>query len=262
MALFTDGAANGLEQLLAYDCGILETARVEGIDLAVKLRLAWEELGIELRRYLIRRGRGDLELRHIVVTEPLKKCHAFRTLALSYREAANQQQNDRYKERWKEWERQALWAWEALLDTGVGVVKRPIPRADAPRVDLVPAEAPAATYCVQMAWVGAEGGEGAPSEIRLTPAAYGQGLRVIPGIPPEGVAGWNVYVGYAGGDVRRQNATPLGSGASWLQLSAVLAEGPQPGEGQSPDHYLRREAGPSPGWGGGWSDAPGFLWRG
>lgn len=262
MALFTDGAANGLEQLLAHDSGVLETARIECIDLATKLRLAWEELGIELKRYLVLRGREELDLTHVVVTEPLRKCHAFRTLALAYRDAANLQRNDRYRERWKDWEKQAAWAWEALLDTGVGIVERPVPRAELPKVELVEVEAPAASYCVQVTWLNAEGDEGAPSDIVLASASAGQGLLVITSEPPEGVVGWNVYVGHESTDMKRQNATPLGRGETWRQAGPDLAIGPQPGQGQMADYYLRRAAGPSGRWRGTWTDAPGVLWRG
>jgi len=261
MALFTDGAANDLEDLLAYDSTVLEMARLEGVDLGVKLRLAWEELGIELKRFLVLAGRGELGLRNVSVTEPLEKCHAFRSLALAYNDAAHRQRNDRYRERAKEWERQAAWAWEALLDTGVGIVESPMDRASIPTVELVALMAPAATYWVQIAWVSGSGSEGAASEPFMISASENQGLVVTARGAPEGAAGWNVYAGYAADKCGKQNVTPLRVGESWRQPAGDLADGPLPGGGQSPDYYLRRGGISSRGRGGG-PDAPGLLLRG
>lgn len=262
MALFTDGVANGVEELLAYDSTVLEAARIEGIDLAVKLRLAWEELGIDLARQLVLLGKADLDLRNVVVTDPLKKCHAFRSLALAYREAAHQQRNDRYQDRWKAWEKKATWAWQALLDTGVAIVHKPLARPNPPAVELIQGDAPAASYCVQMAWLGSKGEESAPSESLFISTSPGQTLRVVPEQPPPEATGWNVYVGHAGSESRRQNSTPLQIHQVWLQPGGYLANGPKPGTGQLPDYYLRRAASPGCHGSGLWSHTPGLLWRG
>ncbi len=48
MALFTDGTITTLEDLAAHESGILELAAGEGIDLAAKLRIAQEDIGVEL----------------------------------------------------------------------------------------------------------------------------------------------------------------------------------------------------------------------
>jgi hypothetical protein len=240
MALFTDGAGNDLEDLVAYDSNVLEMARQEGIDLGVKLDLAWEELGIELRRFLILAGRGDLELRNICVTKPLEKCHAFRSLALAYWDAAHRQRSDRFGERAREWERQAAWAWTALLDTGIGIVERPVDKAGRPVVELAPMEMPAATYWVRIAWVDEGGQEGAASEAVIVNVGENQGLVVMPGAAPAGISGWHVYLGFEAEALRRQNSAPIPIGQSWRQSSAGLLEGPRPSEGQAPDYYLRR----------------------
>jgi hypothetical protein len=261
MALFTDGAATDLEGLLAYDSTVLEMARQEGVDLGVKLKLAWEELGIELTRFLVVAGKGDLGLRNISVTAPLEKCHAFRSLALAYSDAAHRQRNDRYRERAKEWERQAAWAWEALLDTGVGIVERPVEKASMPAVELVELRASAATYWVRIAWISSSGSEGAASEPSMVSASENQGLLVTARGAPEVAVGWNVYVGYAADKCGRQNVQPLRVGESWRQPAGDLAEGLPPGVGQSPDYHLRRGGMSSRGGGHG-LDAPGLLLRG
>ena len=48
MALFTDGPPSCIEDLSAQDTQLLEIANVEGIDVTQKLRLAHDELGIQL----------------------------------------------------------------------------------------------------------------------------------------------------------------------------------------------------------------------
>jgi hypothetical protein len=204
--------------LLAYDSTVLEMARQEGVDLGVKLKLAWEELGIELTRFLVVAGKGDLGLRNISVTAPLEKCHAFRSLALAYSDAAHRQRNDRYRERAKEWERQAAWAWEALLDTGVGIVERPVEKASMPAVELVELRASAATYWVRIAWISSSGSEGAASEPSMVSASENQGLLVTARGGTGGSRGLERVRRLCGGQVR-QAKRPTAAG--WRELATA-----------------------------------------
>ena len=48
MSLFTDGLISGIEDLAAQDTQLSNVASVEGIDVTQKLRLAQEELGLEI----------------------------------------------------------------------------------------------------------------------------------------------------------------------------------------------------------------------
>jgi len=240
MALFTDGGITTLEDLLGYESSLLETARTEGIDLAIKLALAEEELGIDLQRFLVQQGARKLGLSHVVVTEALRKCHTFRALALSYRDAYNSQLNDRYLAKWKAWERRAEWAWEALVETGVGIVETPVARAMRPELSLTAAPAGAATYYVRVAWLNAAGQEGAPSEAAVVTTGEGEAVVVRAVSPPEGATGWNVYAGYAHEEVMLQNAGPIGIYDRWTLGGMNLISGRGPTDGQPPDYYVQR----------------------
>lgn len=262
MALFTDGVLSSIEELMAYDSTLLETARTEGIDLSAKLAAAQEELGIELKRYLARRGVWDVGLANIAVNEALRKCHVFRTLALTYRDAAHTQLNDRYSARWREWEKAAEWAWQALLEMGVGIVTKPIPRGPRPVLATVSLPVPGATYYVRVAWVGESGEEGAASEPAVITTDDGQGLLVSVDDAPPCATAWNVYVGYGPKETMKQNVVPIPLGHSWQQSSAQLLSGPAPGDGQMPTYYVRPACSHEGKGESNWEDIPGLLLRG
>ncbi len=237
MALFADGEVSITADLMGYESGILDVAGVEGIDLAVKLKLAEEEIGIELGAFLEARGRG-VELGGVIVTAPLQKWHTFRTLALAYRDAYHRQMNDRYRAKWVEYERRARWAWDALVETGLGMALDPIRRAEKPQLAAVAAQASAATYYVRATWENASGQEGSPSELVML--AVGEGMTVMVSVPgaPANAAGWNVYAGQTAADLSKQNAARLGVGEMWTAAAGLIAGAP-PGNGQAPMYYLR-----------------------
>ena len=118
MALFTDGPINGTMDLENYENSILSVANAERIDLAGKSTLAQNEIATELLLFLLRRcrqpdfqwsvtTRQSMGVGDIFVTDPLRRWHAHKTLALVYRDAYNNQLNDRYKGKWKEYEQLA-----------------------------------------------------------------------------------------------------------------------------------------------------------
>lgn len=238
MALFTDGGISSIEDLLAYESEILGVATVEDIDLTVKLELAAEELGIELSAYLARR-RLTVSLGQIVVTEPLHKWHTFQSLALAYRDAYHRQMNDRYRGKWHEYEKLARWAWQALLDTGIGVTNDPIARAAKPELGSETGAAAPAGYFVRVSWRSDRGEEGAPSAIAAMTTASGQVMTVRAVDAPSNAIGWNVYAGTSAMEQRLQNDVVLAIGTAWT----MPASGPQPGTpagtGQAPQYYLR-----------------------
>ncbi|MGD0201234.1 MAG: hypothetical protein ABSD27_10845 [Bryobacteraceae bacterium] len=236
MALFTDGAISTMEDMLAYESAILEVASTEGIDLTVKLRLGEEELAVELEAFLAWEGSGIL-LGQVVVTDPLRKWHLFRALSLVYRDAYNRQLNDRYEGKWKEYERLAQWAQQALYDTGVGVMSDPIPRASQPQVSQAPAAAAGATYYISVTWCGA-GGEGAGSATVAFVAPDGTVAAVGAANAPANVTGWNVYAGSEPAELTLQNDVPLALGATWTAPPGGLRSGRALGPGQSPERYL------------------------
>jgi hypothetical protein len=239
MALFTDGAVSGIEDLIAYESAMLDLATTEQIDLTVKLGLAQDELGIELEALLAGRESAP-GLANIVVTGPLRKWHLFHTLALIHRDAYHRQLNDRYLGKWKEYQRLAAWARETLRQTGLGITYNPIPRAGKPQLSYAPASAVgAATYYVRAAWRNAEGEEGSPSEMAILSVPAGNALVVSIANAPARAVSWNVYVGFSVFEQTLQNEAPLGVSQSWTEPATGIRQGVPPGSGQEPDLTLR-----------------------
>jgi hypothetical protein len=236
--LFTDGTVSTIQDLMGYESGVLDVARTEGIDLGVKLELAHQEVAIELEAYLGSRA-GHAELGNLAVTEALHKWHTFRSLALVYRDAYNQQLNDRYAGKWKEYDRMGERASALYFETGPGIVGDPIPQADKPVISLIEGGAlPAATYFIEAAWVNAAREEGTPSAMATATAGAGQTLLVTAVNAPANAVGWNVYVGLSGTDLQRQNVAPLGAAEPWTLTTNGLQQGVGPGSGQVATYYL------------------------
>jgi hypothetical protein len=150
--------------------------------------------------------------------------------------------NDRYAGKRDQFHLSAKWAYEMLIQAGIGVASVPVPRAAIPEVTAAAAAAPGTplpdgTYYVTVAWVNAAGEDGACA-VPATMATTGSSLRVQPaGAPPKTAAGWNVYVGIGPDSMALQNGSPVAIGQTWLQ-PAALAAGRPPGPGQRPS-YLK-----------------------
>src|SRR4051812_36285533 len=126
MALFTDGPASEMEDLAAQDSQLLSVANAEGIDVTSKLRLAHEGIGVELEGLL--QEQSSLRLANVVVTPALRLWHTYRTLETVYRDAYNNQLNDRYAGKRDQFRELGMWARERLRQSGVGLALRPAPR--------------------------------------------------------------------------------------------------------------------------------------
>jgi len=246
MALFTDGTISTLEDLTAQDAAVLDVASVEGIDVTRKIALARDELAMELTTLLTRTiayDRAQLpgyapSLSSVTVTPPLQVWHTLRTLELIYRDAFNNQLNDRYKGKRDQYRELAKWAAEKLMQTGVGIVADPVAQAAAPDLEASAGTLAEGTYYVTTAWVNASGGEGAGSAPAAIQLNDGSGFTVRPGSPPVNAAGWNVFVGTSPDGMVQQNTTGLDAGQTWVQSAAPLTEGRRPGSGQAPS-YLK-----------------------
>ena len=243
MALFTDGSISTIEDLAAQDAGVMGVAGAEGIDLSGKLALAQEELGVELAALMPRANGtpfGGLSLGNVVVTAPLRMWHAFHTLELVYRDAYNNQLNDRYKGKWEQYRELARWAWDRLLETGVGIAADPVERAGAPRLSAVAGGGAAeeTTYYARAAWVNGRGEEGAAGEWSLLTVPAGMALEVRVAEPPANAVGWNAYLGTSADEERLQNDGPLAPAVAWIQGAVPACSGRKPGNGQGPS-YLR-----------------------
>src|SRR5438067_2391420 len=163
--LFTDSPAIAPEDLADHETAILYTASSEGINLTVKIRLARDEVGLELLAHFPQLGLVNVALKNIVVTPALRLWLIFHTLEIVYRDAYHNQLNDRYKAKWDEYRDLSAFASGLLFQIGIGTVIDPIPQAQHPVLSLVTGGLTAAQYFVQVAWRNAAGDEGGPSEL-------------------------------------------------------------------------------------------------
>ena len=234
MALFTDGTISTTEELAAHDAQVLDVASTEGIDLTRKLSLAQDEMAAEMMTLLPEAERLD----HVVVTTPLRLWHAYLTLALVYRDAYNNQLNDRYGGRRDEYKALAKWAASKLIETGVGMVEAPLPKANPPQLTFVSGTGTGATYYACVSWSDARGGEGAAGEWGAITVPEGNVLSVQPANQATSTVGWNVFLALAPESLSQQNEAPIAIGQPWLQNAAISTTGKPPASGQMAD-YVR-----------------------
>jgi hypothetical protein len=255
MALFTDGSISSLEDLTAHDTSLLDIASVEGIDVTAKAALAQAELGIELSGLLLDRRCWDPvaqasrmpDLSHVVVTAPLKLWHVYRTLTAVYRDAYNNQLNDRYKGRRDEYAELGSRTNEQLRQIGVGLVTDPVPQAAQPALASATGSLTEGTYFATLGWLNSAGEEGASAVPVTITVAEATGFTVTPPAAPPKATGWNVYVGAAADSLTQQNLDRLAVGQSWVQSAALSTQGRKAGNGQAPNALL---------------PFPRILWRG
>src|SRR5579863_3766419 len=146
MALLTDGNPNETEALRVYEAAILDVAKVESIDLDAKLCLATVEISQDVLDVLLGHTRAQYSITQfplggdrrrigvsdVVVSAQMKRWHALHTLAVLYRDAYNNQLNDRYWNKWEEYRELARGAKERTLEFGIGLVATPVPRSGTP----------------------------------------------------------------------------------------------------------------------------------
>jgi hypothetical protein len=247
MALLSDGNPNDTEALRVYETAILDVAHVEGIDLDVKLGLAAEEVSEDVLDILldhtrtsdpqstVRRTMGVVD---VVVTRQLKRWHALHTLEIVYRDAFNNQLNDRYQAKFNEYQDLARSARDHTVRFGIGLSSNPIPQAQVPVLGAVAGLLPAATYYVQVAWLNLQQQEGEPSELTTFDGPAGSLLTVQAVSSPANATGWNVYIGATDSSVALQNSSPIGVGGTFTLPGTGLANGRPPGDGQLADVYV------------------------
>jgi hypothetical protein len=247
MALLTDGNPNDTEALRIYETAILSVANVEMIDLDAKLGLATEEISDSVLDILLDHTRAydpQSNIRRLIgvsdvaVTPQLKRWQAAHTLEIVYRDAFNNQLNDRYKPKWDEYRELSRAAREQTERFGIGLVLSPVPKAATPILSVVPGTTPATTYYVQASWVSATAQEGSPSEVTAFETAAGSQLVAQAMQPPAIATGWNVYIGLTDSTLTLQNSTSLPLGQSFTMPPAGLVNGRSPGNGQMPDVYV------------------------
>lgn len=246
--LLTDGCPNTTEDLRVYESAILDVSSEEMINLDTKLRLATDEiseivLNILLDHSSIVTGgdmlRRSLGVSDVVVTRQLKRWHALYTLAIFYRDAYNNQLNDRYLAKWNEYLLLARGARETTLQYGIGLVTIPIPQARTPVLGSAPGLLPATVYYVQISWVSATGAEGNPSKATAFEASAASLLTVTNGTSVPAVAtAFNVYIGLTDCPTTLQNSSPIPIGQIFTEATTGLVAGAAAGTGQSPALYI------------------------
>src|SRR6266849_4564575 len=138
MALLTDGNPNDMGSLRVYETAIADVASVETIDLDAKLGLATEEVSEDVVDILLDHTRSSdpqsnirrtIGASDVVVTPQLKRWHALHTLEVVYRDAFNNQLNDRYRPKWQEYQELSRNARQHTIRFGIGLALNAIPKA-------------------------------------------------------------------------------------------------------------------------------------
>ncbi len=246
MSLFTDGTGAGISDLVKYDSSLLDVSLTEAVNLTGKLKLALEEVGVELHGILKRSWTetafsltcARMDVRNVVVNEPLRLWHVYQTLTMVYRDVYFNQLNDRYQAKWKEYASLASWAKNKVVERGLGVVTNPVVRGYAPLVTFAAAAESGGTFYFSVSYVNAQGEEGeAGSAIAATtPDGDVADLQVSNG--PANATGWNCYAGMSPELLYLQNSSPLDIETDFVYYpSAAVATGPVPGGGQRPNFY-------------------------
>jgi hypothetical protein len=250
MALLTDGNPNDTEALRVYEAAILDVAKVETIDLDAKLCLATVEISQDVLDVLLSRkgafsstpsvggDRRTIGVSDVVVSAQMKRWHALHTLAVVYRDAYNNQLNDRYKNKWEEYRELARGARERTLEFGIGLVAEPVPRAGTPVLGATAGTLAGTIYYAQVSWVSAAGQEGGASPATTFQTADNSRLTVATLNAPAVVTGWNVYLGLTVTTLALQNGAPLAIGATFTLPGAGLVSGLSPGDGQAADMFV------------------------
>jgi hypothetical protein len=254
MGLLTDGQINNTQDLRNYENGILDIASLENIDLTGKMALAQDEISTGILTFLLKQITRDLrsfpyllpgesQRRHlgvtdVTVTPQLKRWHALKTLALTYADAYNNQLNDRYGGKWKQYETLAQAAEQSFYETGVGLSLDPIGRPVVPTLGSVAGTGVQGTFYVQITWTNRAAQEGSPSEVVSFTTSAKEELTVTTMDAPANATGFNVYTGLTPEGVTLQNDVPIQVGTQWVLLPSGIRKGRKPGQGQSADRYI------------------------
>jgi hypothetical protein len=243
VALLTDGNPNDTEALRVYEAAILDVAKVETIDLDTKLCLATGEISQDVLDVLLGHSattgdRRKIGVSDVVVSAQMKRWHALHTLTVVYRDAYNNQLNDRYKNKWEEYRELARDARERTLEFGIGLVAAPVPRAGTPVLGATAGALAGTIYYAQVSWVSALGQEGRASPATTFQTGDNSALTVAAVNAPAIAAGWKVYLGPTVSTLTLQNSTSLAIGATFTLPESGLVNGASPGDGQAADMFV------------------------
>lgn len=246
MALYNDAVLSSDFELQQYENALLDVASTEKIDLTTKAMLAQSEIAADLALFLARNSFCDSRLLvkrvedigEVVVTAPLKRWHAYKTLAMVYQDAYNNQLNDRYQGKWTQYNQLATAAAQTLFECGLGIVYQPVPKASQPSISIVPMAVTGATYYIRVSWINAAMQEGVASDAIEATSKDGSAIQVGVSRVPTGVASWNVYAGDSPDGVTLQNSSPTAIDSTWIMPATGLLTGRAPGDGQVPEAWI------------------------
>jgi hypothetical protein len=132
----------------------------------------------------------------------------------------------------------AEWAYEKVIQGGIGMSQDPLPQASRPVVQAAAGSIADGMYYVSAAWTNGAGEEGAAS-LPATIKVSGGTLTARAASPaPSNARGWNVYVGASPQAMFQQNPTTLRLNETWTQTNPVTDSGRASGTGQGPN-YMR-----------------------
>jgi len=250
MALFTDGPACTIDDLIAEDSALLTTAETVGINVTAKLRLAMGEVQSELETWMLKPqqaapmsapGVAWLQspgIAQVVVTPELARWEKMQALSMVYRDAYFSQLVDRYQGKWDEYAKLTRYARDQFVANGIGLVNSPVPRATLPVLgtETVLSVQPGGNFYACIAWVNGAGQEGAASDAASIVVPAGSVMTLMASGAPTNAAGFNVYVGTAPGALTLQNSTALPVGVSFTWIPGLFTSEQAPGTGQKPDY--------------------------
>ncbi len=247
MALFVDGPSSTIEDLADQDAGLLPVAQTAGINISAKLRLAQQEVQIDLELWLLKPRltidiswtdvlwRPVLRIEQVVVTPPLKRWETMHALALTYRDAYFSQLVDRYQAKWQEYATLARDARESFVASGLGLANDPLHRPKPPVLASVEGPQSGGTFYASVSWVNAAGQEGAASEASSLEITDGNLMTVAAVNAPNNAVSFRVYAGAILNSMFRQNDVLLPIGATYTYIPGLVTQGSLPGDGQQPD---------------------------
>jgi hypothetical protein len=247
MALFVDGPACTIDNLVDQDAGLLPVAETTGINVSAKLRLAKEEIETDLDLWLIKPrpavalSGGEmlwgpvLRVEQVVVTAPLKRWETMHALALVYRDAYFSQLVDRYQAKWREYSMLATAARESFVASGLGLVSDPIHHAQPPVLSSVTGPQSGGIFYASVSWVNAAGQEGAASVASSITIPDGNLMTAAAVNAPANAVGFWLYAGTTLNSMFRQNDVVLAAGLTYTYIPGQITQGPLPGNGQKPD---------------------------
>lgn len=247
MALFVDGPASTIENLVDQDAGLLSVAQTTGINVSTKLRLAQEEIKSDLELWLLKPRqaiemfqtdmlwRPSLQIEQVVVTAALKRWETMHALELTYRDAYFSQLVDRYQAKWQQYATLTCNARECFIASGMGLVSDPLHQPEPPSLAFVAGPQSGGTFYASVSWVNAAGQESAASEASSITIADGNLMTVGANNAPKNAVGYWVYAGPVLNSMFRQNDVLLPIGVTYTYVPGQVIQSQLPGSGQRPD---------------------------